>query len=213
MSSDSSQMSPKIFQIGFNKTATTALFWLFINSGHSALHSNGRRSKRAGHPVISRCHPQLTIHHNICAGLPPVTGLEDFDAFFDMEYDRPNSPVKIENFKFFDRFAIAYPNARFILNTRDKDSWLRSRQKHNDGRYIERSMERLGLSEDQVLDYWRDEYDRHHEAVRTFFENERDRLFEFEIKTTPIQELIDFCAPEFSLNSECWGHSRVTPAS
>lgn len=204
-------MSPKIFQIGFNKTATTALFWLFINSGHSALHSGGRRARLAGHPVASQRHPQLTIHHNICAGLPPVTGLDDFEAFFDMEYDRPGEPVKIENFKFFDRFAKAYPNARFILNTRDTENWLHSRKKHNNGKYIKRSMSRLGLSENQVLNYWRDEHNRHHEAVRTFFESEPERLFEFNIQVTPIQELIKFCAPDFSLNPECWEQRRVTP--
>ncbi len=203
-------MAPKLFQIGFNKTATTALFWFFVQSGHSALHSSGRRSRRAGHPVVSQRHPQVTIHHNICAGLPPATGLEEFEAFFDMEYDMPGSQVKIENFKFFDRFARAYPDARFLLNTRDTQSWLRSRQRHNGGNYIKRSMARLSMSEDEVLRHWADEHVRHHDAVRTFFAQESDRLFEFDIKATPLEDLIAFCEPQFSLKAEHWGQARIT---
>ncbi|SFK30324.1 sulfotransferase [Celeribacter marinus] len=203
-------MEPKLFQIGFNKTATTALFWLFINSGHSALHSSGRRARLAGHPVVSKLHPQLVIHHNICAGRPAVQGLEDFDAHFDMEHDLPNSPIKIENFKFFDRLARDYPRAKFVLNVRECDAWVMSRARHNDGQYLKRSMARLAQSEAEVLDQWRDEHARHHNAVRAFFAAEQDRLLVFDIDRDPIDTLVDFCAPDFALDPAQWGKARVT---
>jgi hypothetical protein len=203
-------MAPKLFQIGFNKTATTALFWLLINSRHTALHSSGRRSRRAGHPIVSKAHPQIWIHQNICASLPPVEGLEDFEGHFDMEYDLPNSPIKIENFKFFDRFARAYPDSKFVLNIRDCDAWLRGRARHNGGQYIKRAMARYRLSEQEVLDRWRSEHARHHDAVRGFFAPEQDRLFVFDIDETPVEEFIAFCQPELDLNPSHWGASRVT---
>lgn len=203
-------MAPRVFQIGFNKTATTALFWLMINSGHTALHSSGRRARRAGHPVVSKVHPQLLIHHNICAGLPPVSGLEEFEGHFDMEHDLPNSPIKIENFKFFDRFARFYPNSKFVLNTRDCDAWLHSRARHNGGQYLKRTMMRLGLSEDDKLSRWRDEHGRHHDAVLEFFSQEQDRLFVFNLEENPIDDLVAFCRPELDLDASHWGKSRVT---
>jgi hypothetical protein len=199
-----------IFQIGFNKCATTALFWLFVNSGHAALHSSGRRSRKAGHQVVSRQHPQIQIHHNICSGLPPVAGLEDFNAFFDMEYDRPQSEIKIENFKFFDRFALAYPDAKFILNTRDKQSWLRSRSRHNDGLYLARSMKRWGLSKEATLERWAGEFERHNDSVRNFFQKEHDRLIIFDIDESSIESVVDFAAPHFKLLPQHWGMSRKT---
>jgi hypothetical protein len=206
-------MGPKLVQIGFNKSATTALFWLLINSGHSALHSSGRRSRRAGHPVVSKIHPQIWIHHNIAAGLPPLAGLEDFESHFDMEHDVPGSAIKIENFKFFDRFAAAYPDCKFVLNTRDCEAWLRSRARHGGGNYIKRTMARLGLSEQSVLDRWRAEHQRHNDAVREFFLHEADRLFEFELEKQPIHEFVRFSAPTLHLDPVHWGPSRVTDSS
>lgn len=206
-------MGPKLVQIGFNKSATTALFWLLINSGHSALHSSGRRSRRAGHPVVSKIHPQILIHHNIAAGLPPLAGLEDFESHFDMEHDVPGSAIKIENFKFFDRFAAAYPDCKFVLNTRDCDAWLRSRARHGGGNYIRRTMARLGLSEQSVLDRWRAEHQRHNDAVREFFLHEADRLFEFELEKQPIHEFVRFSGPSLQLDPVHWVPSRVTDSS
>lgn len=206
-------MGPKLVQIGFNKSATTALFWLLINSGHSALHSSGRRSRRAGHPVVSKIHPQIWIHHNIAAGLPPLAGLEDFESHFDMEHDVSGSAIKIENFKFFDRFAAAYPDCKFVLNTRDCDAWLRSRARHGGGNYIRRTMARLGLSEQSVLDRWRAEHQRHNDAVREFFLHEADRLFEFELEKQPIHEFVRFSGPSLQLDPVHWVPSRVTDSS
>lgn len=200
----------KIFQIGFNKTATTSLYWLFVNSGHSALHSSGRRARKKGHKVVSRIHPQVLIHHNILAGLPPAEGLDDFEAFFDMEYDFPRNAIKLENFKHFAAFAEAYPNAKFILNLRDKEAWLRSRARHQDGDYLSRSMVRLGMDEAQTLQYWADDFDRHHDAVREYFLTQQGRLMEFKLEEDPIDELVDFCQPKFDIDPDNWGAARVT---
>ena len=200
----------KIFQIGFNKTATTSLYWLFINSGHSALHSSGRRARKKGHAAVKRVHPQIQIHHNILAGLPPVQGLDDFEAFFDMEYDFPRNGINLENFKFYRQFAEAYPNAKFILNTREKDDWLRSRARHQDGDYLGRTMVRLGLTEKQALQHWADDFDRHHDAVNEYFLTQQGRIFEFKLGETSISELVDFCQPQFQIDSDRWGEARVT---
>lgn len=200
----------KLFQIGFNKTATTALFWLFIHSGHRALHSSGRRERRRGHEVINQQHPQLRIHHNILSGLPPVEGLEDFEAFFDMEYDLPWSDIKLENFKHFARFHAAYPNAKFILNIRNKDKWLRSRERHAGGTFLKNSKRRLHLSKQEVLDRWAGEFDRHNQAVRTYFTMQPQQLLVFDIERDPIEKLIAFCAPEFTLDPAHWHQARVT---
>jgi len=199
-----------IFQIGFNKCATTALLWLFTNSGVPTLHGAGRKYRRTGHHTVSLRHPQITIHHNICAGLPPVTGLEDFSAFLDMEHVRTKDGMIVENFKFFDRFAAAYPNAKFILNLRDKSDWLRSRARHAKGEYLSLAMRRLNMDQDMVLARWADEFDRHNAAVRNFFEKEEDRLVVFDIDNDPVEKIVDFCAPNFVLDPVHWGATRIT---
>ncbi|MDF0602814.1 hypothetical protein P1J78_18900 [Psychromarinibacter sp. C21-152] len=198
----------RLFQIGFNKCATSALWRVFHKSNVAALHSQGRRWRLAGHPALQDRAAQLNIRRNIDAGRPAIEGFEDFQAFFDMEYVTRSTAV--ENYRQFETLARDYPTAKFLLNTREKADWLRSRARHKDGRYLHWSMRRTGLSRDAVLQMWSDDFDRHHDAVRAFFRFEQDRLLEFHIDTTPIKALQRFVLPELSIWPRFWRRFRVT---
>jgi len=200
----------RVFQIGFNKCGTTALFRMFLRSGVKPIHSGGRYWRRRNHPAIAGRNPQVEIHINIEADLPALTGLEDFQAFFDMEYVLDMNMPPVENFRRYRVFAEQYPTAKFILNTRNKSDWLRSRARHNDGGYVQRAMDRTGLDHDGVLDMWSEDFDSHHAAVRRYFADKPGRLLDFDIDHDGSEKLVDFLQPDIALKAEHWGKWRVT---
>ncbi len=197
----------KVFQIGFNKCAASALQSMFLKSGVRALHGPGRYWRLNGHPAVTGRNVQLVIHRNIAAGRPALESLEDFDAFFDMEFSQHG--WNIENYREFGTLAQDYPDARFILNTREKAAWLHSRARHNDGLYLKHAMDRTGLGRRGVLDYWADDFDRHHEMVQDYFRDRPDRLLVFDIDTTPIRRLKRFVGPEIDLKPRHWKPART----
>lgn len=155
-------------------------------------------------------HAQVAIYQNLMSGRPPIQGFEDFDAFFDMEAPLTRPGVRVENFKFFDRFAEAYPNALFLLNTREKRSWLRSRALHSNGGYLKKTVNRTRKSEGEVLQIWSEEYDWHLNRVKNYFSSQPERLLVFDSDNDDVSNIIEFAAPHFELSSDHWKHIRVT---
>lgn len=198
----------RVFQIGFNKCATTALYSLFMSSGVPSIHSSGRFWRLRDHPAVSQRNVQETIHNNIQSGQDPLKGLEEFRAFFDMEFIKTGKGI--ENYRQFRLFSETYPTAKFILNHRDKASWLRSRARHNDGTYLHLAMDRTGYSREGVFSMWSDDYDAHHQAVRDYFADKPGRLLEFDIDRSDIEDLVAFVAPKYRLKAPHWKRVRVT---
>lgn len=160
-------MTHRIFQIGFNKCGTRSLNMFFKRNGLRGVHyDNGRLA--------------ATIFRNVANGRPPVEGYDGYAFLSDMEYLTPIG--SFEAFKLFPALAEAYPEARFILNTRERESWVKSRLKHNDGVYRGKWRSILKVEDDAaVADYWREDFDRHHERVRAYFADQPERLIEFDL--------------------------------
>jgi hypothetical protein len=160
-------MTHRIFQIGFNKCGTRSLFVFFKRNGLTGIHyDNGRLAS--------------TIFRNLSEKRPPIEGYEQFNFLSDMEYVTPIA--SLEAFKLFDVLAEAYPEARFILNTREREGWVKSRLKHAEGAYKTKWMNGLKLAdEDALADHWRADFDRHHARVRDYFADQPDRLIEFDL--------------------------------
>lgn len=199
---------PRVFQIGFNKCATNALYKLFDGSGVKSLHWCGRRYRKRFDPEIVGRNPQAEIAKNIRKGRPPVAGFDSFTAFFDLEYSTQD--VEIENFRAFREMDAAYPDALFILNTRDKGAWIRSRARHADGRYVEKWMKRLGTDEPGVYEHWSRDFDDHHKAVKTHFGHSPHRLLVFDIDQNTPQQIADWVAPWYTLDTGKWKQLYVT---
>jgi hypothetical protein len=195
---------PVAVQIGFNKCATLSLTRLFNRSGVRSLHCNWSRGKgRNATPPY-----QVRIHRNIVAQRPAFDGLDRFSGFFDLEHIRQQN--HFENFKHFKVICETYPNARFILNVRDKAKWLRSRARHTGGVYLAKYMKIYNASEEEVFARWAQDFEAHHAAVRAYFADKPDRLVEFEISSEPISKIVTFFQPDFNLNPEHWGHAHKT---
>ncbi|MFW8637121.1 sulfotransferase [Cribrihabitans pelagius] len=198
------QDRPIAVQIGFNKCATLSLTRLFNRSGVNALHCNWSKGKgRKEKPPY-----QARIHRNLKAGRPAFTGLDRFSGFFDLELIRAKRHY--ENFKQFQAIAEAYPKAKFILNTRGKAKWLRSRARHTNGLYLSKHMALHNESEEQVFARWARDFDTHHANVRAYFADKPGRLLEFDITADPIAKLTGFFAPDFTLDPAHWGHAHKT---
>ena len=106
----------KIFQIGFNKCGTKTLHHYFSRNGVRSVHWDyGRLAQR--------------MFANLASGSKLLAGYEQFDVFTDMEYLN-ESGTYLEAYKLYRHLADQYPHSVFILNTRNREAWIRSRLGH-----------------------------------------------------------------------------------
>jgi len=194
---DRRQKLTRIFQIGFNKCGTRSLYRFLQRNGIYSAHFN--RGLLA-----------LRLHENIAAGRKPLHGkLDRFVGFTDVQ--RVTQSEVIEGVDFYRELYNYYPNSYFILNTRDKAGWLKSRQNHGAGNYMRRYQLGLGLPDvDAVLDYWKRQWDRHHARLQDFFADKPDRLVVFDIKQDDPQKLVDFLSPDFITQRDLFLHEGLT---
>jgi len=103
-----------IFQIGFNKCGTTSLHDFFVKNGYLSHHWDGGN--------IARTIKENIDSQNILKGYP------ENSFFSDME----SSSVSEDIFGqyYFQKLNECYRSARFILNIRDKNKWIKSRLNH-----------------------------------------------------------------------------------
>lgn len=160
----------KIFQIGFNKCGTSTIHHYLRANGVNSIHwDDGRLARR--------------MFANLANGEDLLAGYEAFDAFTDMEY-LDGDGTSLEGFKLFPYLAAQYPDAVFILNTRDREDWIRSRLRHSDGGYAKRNHAYYQTSSDQELaELWRMDWERHHGRVAQFFSGKPHRFFVCKIET------------------------------
>jgi hypothetical protein len=160
-------MPSKVFQIGFNKCGTRTVHRFFELNGFRSVHwDHGRLARR--------------MFRNLSDGRSLIDGYERFETFADMEH--VTGGFAFEGYKLFPVLAHQFPDALFLLNTRDREDWVRSRFRHRDGRYAQQWKACIGASDDASLaDFWRAEWERHHERVMTFFAGRNLRFLAFDI--------------------------------
>lgn len=187
----------RIFQIGYNKCGTRSLYRFLQRSGIASAHFNRGLLADA-------------MAENIKAGRKPLTGNVDrYVAYTDVQHVTRDRAI--EGVHFFRELYAYYPNSYFILNTRDKEGWLRSRLNHGAGAYVRRYSRALGLPEDgSVLKVWSEDWDRHHAEVQAFFADKPGRLLVFDIKNDSPQTVVDFLAPDFLTRVEDFRHEGDT---
>lgn len=189
----------KVFFIGFNKCGTKSLHALFEGSGYHSLHA--RRKLLTGRKInIAQQFAQ-----NLAAGKPILSRLETGDVFSDLT--SLSDREVIEACEMYRELYREYPDAYFVLNTRPVEHWIRSRLNHDNpkiGSFMERYRRATGSTEEQVIERWRQAFERHHEDVRAFFAD-KGRFLEFCIYDD-VTALIKFVADDYSLRPSKWGH-------
>jgi len=192
----------KIFQIGFNKCGTMTIHRYFCANGVRSLHwDKGRLAQR--------------MFANLANGDKLLTGYEDFEAFSDCEY-LDYSGTFLEGYKLFPYLAEQYPDAVFILNTRDREAWIKSRLTHGQGSYAKRykthhhiiSDDHI-ISDEQLAKVWRSEWERHHRRVMDFFAGRTNRFFVCCIETD-LPHILNKQLPEFRLDTTLYRRRKVT---
>jgi hypothetical protein len=177
----------KIFQIGFNRCGTRTIYRYLSENGVSSVHwDEGRLAIR--------------MFSNLAEGNDLLAGYENFDAFLDMEY--LDGAIYLEAYKLFPYLAAQYPTAVFILNTRDREAWIRSRlgHEHEKKSYALRHRRRLNVDlDEQLAALWREDWERHHRRVTQFFAARSHRFFTCNIETD-LPHLLGEQLPECRLN-------------
>jgi hypothetical protein len=195
----------KIFQIGFNKCATTSLEYLFAEHGNI-------RTVHWDYGNLAR-----RIFANHLSQQPLLSGYEDVAFFSDMEaFYRKGDKLEwifIPEL-FFKELDQQYPDSKFILNIRNVDDWIASRlrhttlfdeygHKHEDESkrrmYVEQHMECFGLSREQVIQKWRDDFESHVSNVVAYFEGRNDLLV-FDINHDRMDKIKAFFNGQISFN-------------
>ena len=184
---------PKIILIGLNRCATTSFHKLFQNSGIPSVHWVDGRDNNLAHQMVT----------NIAMGRKPLDGFGAVRAFSDIAFT--NSRFLLDGARFFRELHAAYPDAYFMLNTRNRDDWIASRARHSDGKYLERCCKANGQTADDVKRGWSHLYDVHHAEVETYFDG-NPRFLRFDIDEDSPQIVADWLSSDFDVNIVHWGH-------
>ncbi|KIN63740.1 Glycosyl transferase family 2 [Sulfitobacter noctilucicola] len=190
-------IKPRIFQIGFNKCGTRSFYDFFEKNGIKSVHY--KRGDLA-HGISS----------NIAEGKPPLEGWDKWTAYTDMQWVKKTGVI--EACGFYKEFAAYYPRSYFILNTRSKDRWIKSRLNHGTGQnYGNRYRLGLGLSTmDETVAAWSAMWDLHHENVQRFFAETGQNFLVYNIEEDVPESLERFLAPDFETDASLFGHEGQT---
>ena len=190
-------VKPRIFQIGFNKCGTRTIYDFLKKNGIKSVHfKRGELAKG--------------ISENIQSGKPPLEGWDKWTGYTDMQWVKKTGVI--EACGFYREFAAFYPRSYFILNTRSKDRWIKSRLNHGTGQnYGERYRQGLGLATmDETIQAWSDMWDRHHEEVAAYFAKTGQHFLIYNIEEDRPEKLSDFLSPDFQTDPSHFGHEGKT---
>lgn len=149
----------KIFCIGLNKTGTTSLHTALKILGFNSVHYKDK----LGNSI------KKTIRDNYLNGIDILTNLREYDAFLDWD-----STHTVEIFKQFDK---QYPNSKFIINIREMDTWLDSREKHVKRNQILRKNNPNIKWTKVDREKWSELYKKHYNsALKYFKKREKDYI-------------------------------------
>lgn len=186
---------PVIVQIGFNKCATRSIASFFALSGLNSVDwDRGLLARRAAKRMER--------------GEDPFADYPDGMVFSDME-DQGFFRPTIEFYKQYAYILQHHPDAYFILNTRDKSDWLRSRVRHKNYLLYYAKHYRT-LSKAAILRRWAEDWDTHHAAVQAFFEDRPKQFLVFDIDNDAPQALARLVAPHYDIDTSALPHRGHT---
>ena len=187
------KLSPKIFQIGFNRCGTLCCYNFF--------HTNNIPSVHWDNGLLS-----LTMNKNYKQKKPLLNGYENYVFFSDMEHFDENIGVFYSHIHYYRLLDVQYPSSKFILNTRNIDNWINSRLNHRfggiKGYYANYIMSRLNINLEQLLYKWRLEWTNHHNDVLAHFKVRENDLLIFDIENDDPQKIVYFFRELYDLDKE-----------
>jgi len=190
----------KVFFIGMNRIATKSFSHLFKDSGYRSFHYSCMDTMTGQSIILAQ-----QMQNNLDEFRPVMHGMDKAHVYSDMFWHREN--VWIDGVKMYREIQNQHPDAYFILQTRDMDAWLLSKENHKGGAYIKRCMDFHGVNQQEMIDWFKYDREKHEKAVRKHFLG-YDKFLEYDLDNDPITKLIDFLKPEFFLQEKYWGHYK-----
>jgi hypothetical protein len=177
--------SPKVFIIGFNKTATRALSTFFEANGMPSVHWDGNKLAQ-------------TMVNNLKTGEKILHG---YDSHYKVYSDMISmtESERVEANSYFREMDSDYPGSFFILNNRETSSWILSRERHKGvSNFLKTNLSQMKTTDINVVrETWRLEKEAHEKEVREYFQGRRDFL-ELDIESDQIpKRLADFLDMDF----------------
>lgn len=194
----------KIFQIGLNKCGTLSLCYFFSCTKQriKSIHWDGGKLAK-------------TIMNNISAERYILSGYDNFRFFSDMEccFKTDHGYDWFFAYEYFEELDKQCPGSKFILNTRNVDSWIKSRLSHktefvlnqfdktekvDSCFYSERFLpwasrkKGINLSKDDLVKLWKDEREEHHEKVLSYFKGREQDLLVFDLDCDGAEKIANF---------------------
>ena len=190
---------PKVFVIGLNKTATTSIHRAFQTSGYVSRHCT-----YAPNRFIAKL-----MNNNVMARRPILSGIGPFDALSDLTYY--DETQAIEAAWYFRELHAEYPNSYFLLNFRDRDSWIESRLNHaglfRGKTLIERAMLAYGADVEDVKSIWSDLHEKFHREVRDYFTLHTAKFLDYDIINDAPEKIVNGLAGDYILGDHVWTHA------
>ena len=179
---DADPLPPLVFQIGMNKTGTSSICNLAnacFGPGH-CVHFTVGDGADGEVPIARRMLENERAGRALLAGFD----LARTRMFTDMEDMRPErGEGAVEGYRrFWRRLRDEHPDARFVLNVRDEDAFVRSRFAHGD--YAQRWARAHGLDATDrraIESAMRADVREHHREVRAGFADCPERLLVYDI--------------------------------
>lgn len=170
----------KLFEIGFNKCATRAVYVLLRSAGIPSRH-------------WVKGDLALDLEDAIANDKLPFEKYEGIRFFSDIVHS--NDERVFEGYKHYKFLFDKFPDAKFIYNLRDKQKWLKSRAKHGNGFELNVYRNHLNLvTDEEVIAAWAEDWDQHLKNVKEFFakNNATERLLFINIENPNFSEISEF---------------------
>lgn len=159
-------MKNKIFCIGLNKTGTSSLHEAFQILGLKSVHFIDDEGNNIKDLILDNFLTKKDILH----------GLAAYNAISD--WDRPP-----HTFNIVKKFDEHYPGSKFIVNIRNCDDWLNSREKH-----VKRNQKLKKKYPNQNITWievnrreWKLEYECHYKAIDKYFKDRKEDVLYFDV--------------------------------
>ena len=116
----------------------------------------------------------------------------------------------LEPYKEFKYIYKHYPESYFILNTRVRERWIKSRLNHGKGDFAQRFQNALNLDRGELIKYWKKEWNEHHKNVKNFFKNS-EKFLVFDTEKDNGKTLCQFLKSDFpNLDESHWTQKNKT---
>lgn len=158
---------PRIFAIGFDCCGGGRIGHYFKRGGFQV--ADGTKEPLAENILRARA-----------TGVTPLRQWSDTQVFVELwDYKRPALPL-LEGFRAYAYLAERFEDAVFLLNTRDRDTWIVNRRNSDDHTILHQHVRASLRTRQELPGLWAEDWDRHHEEVRNFFAGS-DRLIELQM--------------------------------